>query len=425
MLNILIIRPDVIGDCVLITPAITLLRKKYPDAHIAILINKYTEAIFENNPDINQIIFDGDKIPAGFDLSIHFYNELKYAQLAKKAGIPKRIGDQSKPLIGWLYNIKAKQNWNDLSSHEVEHNLKLIEPLGIDISDPPPLRIPLPQKIKSNDFTVGIHLGTGKGNKAWLPERYAKVIDSLFKKYKAKVILTGSDKELFAAETVQKLCKNKPQNLVGKTTLNELISTIASYNIYIGVDTGPMHIAAALKIPTVAIFPTKFVKPTEWGPWKTQHIIVRKAIKCSKKCLPAKCLFDDCLKQIQPEDIILAVQDLLDQKSHNKEDWIRFSYNILTNDDNIQRELFANRYHVVKPSGYSLTDILNIIKKDDINVIHWVGNSGKLKIKLARLLSIFSAPIPPLLIFEHKRKKYNYLDLINIYTKSFKERKYL
>src|SRR3989339_1040 len=318
--KILLLRPDMIGDCVLITPAITLLRKKHPNARIAVLASPYTRAIFANNPDVDEIITD-KKIPENkFDISIHFYNEFEYALMAKRAKIPVRIGSSNKPLIGWLYTKRIDQKWTDLTLHEVEHNLLLLKALDVDISNPPPLNIGI-QRTKSKDFTVGIHLGTGKGNRSWLPERYAEVADYLIKKLHAKVILTGSKKEIGLAEHVP------GENLVGKTTLAELIKTIATYDIYIGVDTGPMHIAAALKVPTVAIFPTKFVKPSEWGPWQTQHIVVRKKINCRRSCLPKKCELDDCLLQIKAQDVIDAVELLLKGKTHTKDDWIRMNKN--------------------------------------------------------------------------------------------------
>lgn len=430
-MKILLIRPDMIGDCLLITPAIHLLKQKYPNSKLSILCLEYTKSIFENNPDIDEVITDKESIkPKKFDLSIHFFNELKYALLAKQAGIPIRIGDTSKPLISWLYTQKAKQNWNNLFLHEVEHNCELLKPLGIDIANPPPMQLSVPKE--GEEFAkkfagkiIGIHLGTGKGNKAYLAERFAKIVDELIERHQATVILTGSKKELKASEIIMRTCKHKPINLVHKTNLNQLIGIISKMDIFIGTDTGPLHIAAALGKKIVAIFATKFVKPSEWGPWKTPHIIVRKKIKCNLSCLPAKCLFDDCLKQIQPKEIINAVDKLLEGKTHSEEDWLRLSYNILTNDEKTYTELSSERYNVVKLSSYSIFDIIKIIKKEDINVIHWVGNSGKINISLARLLSTPSAPIPPLLIIDKKRKSSNYKELIDRYNKAFRQRKYL
>lgn len=451
--NILIIRPDMIGDCLLITPALALLRQKYPEAKIAVLARPYTKEIFINNPNVDEVIedwFAEDRVESirdffnyvdfikskKFDCSIHFYNELPYALLALFAGIKVRIGDKSKPLIIPFYNSLGSCRWNDLTLHEVEHNILLLKPLGLALPDtPPPLQLDVPKgilekleaeyKISKNDLVVGIHLGTGRGNKAWLSDRYAKVIEVLAEKYRAKVVLTGSSKELASGREVMRLCKNKPINLIDKTTLSELIAIISRYNIYIGVDTGPLHIAAALKIPTVALFPTKFVKPAEWGPWQTRHVVIRKAVNCVQKCLPGTCPFDDCLKEITVDCVLDGVKTLLDNKGNKslveaKIDWFMKSANVFTNRDEIHRELSL--------VGYNVTDIgfaamparlMRQMIKDDINVIHWVGLSRPWALTAAKHLATPSLSVPPLLIYENVRYDISPGSLIELYKKRF------
>lgn len=444
--NILIIRPDMIGDCMLITPAIALLREKFKNARIAVLGLAYTKEIFTNNPHVDEFIEDlfsegrvrsikdfrnyVDQIKKHkFDCSIHFYNELPYALLALFSGIKYRLGDASKPFLWPFYNIKSNCRWNDLTLHEVEHNILLLKPLGIPLSDPPPpMQINVPQANEMNDkdsLVVGIHIGTGSGNKAWLPDRYAKVIDHISKKYGAKVIITGANKEIPASKTIMKLCKNKPINLVAKTTLSELISVISTYSIYIGVDTGPLHIAAALKIPTVAIFPTKFVKPTEWGPWRTPHVIIRKAIHCSQKCLPRDCPFDDCLKEITEDDIISGVETLLAKQGNNtlqsaRQDWLKRSLNVFTNKEEIIRELTVNGYNAVEIGiANNSQKLANRMIKEDINVIHWVGHSKPIALSIAKYMATPNLPIPPLLIYEDSRRDVSTGSLIELYKRRF------
>jgi len=448
--NILIIRPDALGDLALITPAISLIKQKYPQTQIYCLVREYSKDLLANNPDVTGIVLDeifedqanipkiyefSKKIKAqNFDLSVHFYNEFAYALLAKLSGIKNRIGDgYSKPLLYPLYTLRANQNWKDFTLHEVEHNILLLEPLDIELQEYSPKMNIVPdqsvvQKIRkennllSSDYIVGIHLGTGRGNKAWLPERYAEIIDYLAEHLKAKIILTGSSKEAPAASTVLRLCKSKPINLVAQTSLSELIAIISTYNIYIGVDTGPLHIAAALGIPTVAIFPTKFVKPTEWGPWHTSHVIVRKAVKCSQKCLPRDCPFDDCLKEITEEDIVEAIRTLHANRGNNsldssKRDWLKKSINIFTNKEEILRELSLNGYNAIEIGiATDPQKLANKMIKEDINVIHWVGLSKPWALTAAKLLATPSLPIPPALIYEDQRTDYSKDSLIDLYT---------
>jgi len=401
-----------IGDCLLITPALSLLKQKYPEARISALARSYTKDIFLNNPNIEEIIEDGPAFNRQFDCSIHFYNEFPYALRAKLAGIKYRVGDSSKPFLRPFYNLSSNCRWNDLTLHEVEHNILLLKPLGIDLPEiPPPLQINAPLNANKNlnlnpsDLVVGIHIGTGKGNKAWLPKRYAEVIDYLIENLKAKVIITGSRKETISAAEIMRLCKNKPLDLVNKTNLAELIALISRFSLYIGADTGPLHIAAALKIPLVALFPTKFVKPTEWGPWQTPHVIIRKSVNCSQKCLPKNCPFDDCLKEISVEDVMEGVKTLLSGGGNRtlreaRSDWFKKSLNVLTNKEEIQRELSLSGYHAVN-IGFpdELFGLISQMIKEDINVIHWVGHKHPFLLPLANLFATPTRPMPHHQIF--------------------------
>jgi len=460
--KILIIRPDAIGDCVLITPAISLVREKFPNSHIAVLCSPYTKGVFINNPDINEIIEDTKKIRLyrfiqrkKFDLSVHFYNEFHYALLAKLAKIKYRLGDISKPLLIPFYNIRGNCRWNDLTLHETERNILLLSPLEISprlFTGKPEInpdfligvnnlpQNPVSLKIKPNyelrskfeqeyqlkpdDFVVGIHIGTGKGNKAWLPDRYAKVIDYLIENKKSKIILTGSKKDLSSSQKIIQLCKNKLINLVNKTNLEELIAITSRYNLYIGVDTGPLHIAAALKIPTVAIFPTKFVKPTEWGPWATTNVIIRKSTNCSQKCLPKACPFEDCLKAISVEDVIAGIKTLMENRGNktipeSKADWLKKSINVFTNRQEIIRELSVAGYHAVEIGmAASPIKLMKQMIKEDINIIHWVGVHCPTALKIARFLATPYLPIPPMLLHEKEQKDFSVKILINNYIRS-------
>jgi len=284
--------------------------------------------------------------------------------------------------------------------------------------------------IAPQDLLIGIHLGTGRGNKAWLRERYAQVIDHLIEKHRSTVVLTGSDRELKASREVTDLCRRKPLNLVGRTTLSELISLISRYDLYIGVDTGPLHIAAALGIKTVALFPTKFVKPAEWGPYQTKHQIIHKAASCSKSCRPQSCSFDNCLRDISAKDVILAAEDLLEGKGlanleEAKLEWFKKSINILCNRDEVVRDLTILGCHSVKLTlPQSLSELIRLMVKEDINLIHWIGDRrAPFLLRLARMIATPQLAIPPLLVHNRQNNHKDAKDLLAFYIKTFKERR--
>ncbi len=441
--KILCIRPDMIGDVILITPALLLLRKNFPQAQIDIWAQAYTKPLLENLPEIDNVLVNPslDFIRSQkYDMSIDFFGELPYALACFRAGIPLRLGDKEKIPSRFFYNKAVSLKMNDLTKHKVEHNIDLLKDI-LSINYQSPLKLEVSKKgqiflsnflkqqqIKENDLVIGIHLGTGKGNKAWLPERFAETIDYLTEKLKAKVVITGSKKEKLAADTVIEKCCFKPINLVEKTSLEELIGIFSRLNVYIGVDTGPMHLAAALKRSIVALFPSKFVKPTQWGPWHTQHIIIRKKIHCAKKCLPKDCLLDDCLKEITVKDIVTSVENILQNKANNtieeaKKDWFKKSANILTNSEAIQKELSKDGYfsYLLK-SIPSLKEMINLIIKEDINIIHWIGKIP-LKLNIARIISALSNLFPALLI-SNKNVEPETKPIVT-YLKAFSERNHL
>jgi len=439
--KILLVRPDMIGDAVLISPAISLIKKKLPKVKISLLLQKYTADLYENHPEVDEIILDqtpknffkfvGEIKKKRFDLAIAFYNELPYALLLLLAGIPIRIGDRSKILFGWMYNVKFSQRWSDLTRHEVEHNLELLTPLGIETNDPPPLKIATSQQIielPKNKLLIGIHPGVGKGNKAWLPERYAEVIDRLGKKLEATLVLMGSKKEREIGLKITSLCQTPVLNLIEKTSLAQTMDLISKLHLFIGVDSGPLHIAAAYQIPTVAIFPTKFVKPIQWGPWQTPHLIVRKNIECQRICRPASCPFDDCLKQIEAQDVVEAVFALLEGKGkwslESRKEWQKKSFQILTNEKTIYQKLTTSGYWAELSGKNNFINLFRQIVAKDINIIHWVGQKLNINLLMAKLISTFFLPIPPLLIWEKEKVERSPEKIISLYLEKFKTRKY-
>ncbi|MCX5750939.1 MAG: glycosyltransferase family 9 protein [Candidatus Saganbacteria bacterium] len=166
--------------------------------------------------------------------------------------------------------------------------------------------------MNTNELVIGINLGTGKSNRPWLAKSFIETINLLTEKLGAKIILVGGPKDKEKEAFILNHVKHPPLSQVGiPPYLPELISLISQCKIFITVDTGLMHIAAALKIPTVALFPAKIIRPSEWGPWQTPHVILSNSSACKRKCIPSNCTYDDCLKGITPEAVLDAVKLLL------------------------------------------------------------------------------------------------------------------
>jgi ADP-heptose:LPS heptosyltransferase len=460
--NILAIRPDAIGDCVLMLPALAALKKHLPHARITILARELTHDLFLNNPNVDEIIIDEfaeKKIKSlkdfrnyvktikskNFDVAIHFFNEPNYALLTFLAQIKYRIGDPSKPLVAWLYNIKVFQNWRNILKHEVLQNMRLLEPLGIQDPNPRPAIGVDPSSLKRvedllagygispRDKIAGMHLSTGKGNKPWKAEYFGEIANYLTNQHGFKVIATGEEKDKELIALAQKNAKGKIIDLSTKTTLKELIALTSKYSLFVGVDTGPYHIAAALGVPTVSIFTSKFSLPLRWAPWGTRHVIVRKRASCPLFCLPANCKEVICAEEAKPEDVISAVETLLSgsgNKTHEDAhfDWSKNSFNIMIayRDKNQKRAKEICEIMSQKDFNASMVnidekpDFLKLFKENNTNILHAVDPS--LKLRFLALISGFSTILPVLYIKDNQRySKSN--EFYKLYSESFEKSK--
>lgn len=451
--NILVIRPDAIGDCILITPAIAALKKAYPQAKITVLIGQLTYDVFAGSPHVNEIIIDPlykKKIlraefwefvsfirAKNFDLSVHFFNEPPYASLAFFARIKYRLGDKSKPLIAWMYNLKGFQNWRDITKHEVEHNLTLLKPLKIPIDAPKMEIYPAPQalasvkkllaehQIKPEDKIAVMHLSTGGSNRPWLPERFGEVAKFLTNELGYKVVASGQARDKALIAKAQPTADNKIIDLSTKTNLSELIALISLAKLYISVDTGPYHIAAALGIPMVAIFTGKAALPLKWGPWGTRHVVVRQKTACQEFCSRANCHKVLCAEEIKTEAVISAVK-VLEAGGGNKDrsgtflDWCQKSLNIMIAYKPKNRDRAMELKQLLEQNLFFVTAIdisqpqrfLQTLRKNDITLIHAVD--GSIRLRLAAIATGTTLPYPVLYIKDKPGLK-NLNDLITYY----------
>ncbi|MEW6618453.1 MAG: glycosyltransferase family 9 protein [bacterium] len=329
--KILVVRNDRIGDLILSLPAIASLRKGYPDAHIGVLIREYTQEILWNNPDIDEIIIDRNQdvfelarqiAEKRFDLAIVLYPNWRNGWLCWLSGIPWRIGTGYKP-VGILFNQKAYIHRTKIVHHEMDYCLKLVEKAGVQsVREKIRLQIKKEDKEYAQSLLekyqvgntiplIGIHPGSGGSALNWPEHLYGRLIDLLSEKYGVKVVLSGSKEEV---ERILPQTYSQPVNLAGQTTLGQLMAVYSFYHLFIGPSTGPMHIAAGLGKPVIALFPPiRTQSSAKWGPPGEGHtVLMPDEIKCQyKRCRLQKCPFYNCMAQITPERILMAVEKQL------------------------------------------------------------------------------------------------------------------
>lgn len=457
--KVLLVRPDALGDVTLMIPMINTLKENYPSIKISVLMQRYAAPLLENHPNVDHIILDWKKegkcnsvseffayaraIKAcNFDAVIFSYLDAFYAWLSFFAGIKIRIGDGQKIGLRFLLTHPINQYFRKLSLHETEQNNRLLEVLSPNLKKVTRMDLYSSEQSEkdlgdllryyglSDKKYIIIHPATGGGNRAWLPQKYAELINMIHEKSSWNVVITGfGKKEYEINEQIIKYCHKRPYNFYEKTTLDQLKVLIKKSLMVIGTDTGPTHMAAALGIPVVCISPTKFVKSLRWGPWQVKNAIVGEPGSCPLSCNPYKCKETFCLDAISAETVFLEMNRVINvenETSFSKSNWLKASINIGLCVSTEKEFEIAQQYqeklkiknfrvkllitnkklltHLNLNSDYSYLNMVNvfslirIISSQDINCIHIVSNK---KIWFWKLIRQLAAPFmycPPVII---------------------------
>jgi lipopolysaccharide heptosyltransferase I len=304
--NILLIKPSSLGDVVQALPALTALRKCFPQAKISWLIRPEFAPLIQNHPHLNEIIFFDRKIlgkawhsphalaslfhliqklrQSRFDAVVDLQGLFRTASLAWLTGCKKRFGPANAREFGSLfYTHKVRQN--ESSIHVVDFYLKIVKALGAsDIK--PEFVLPLDQsaadsvkrklenqKISFGEYAVFVP-GSLHPSKQWPIERFAELADKISGKFKLPIIAVGSAGEKGLIEKLTGLAKAPIINFAGSTNLPELVALLKKARIVVSNDTGPGHIAAVLGTPLVMMF--SWSNPARIAPYGRTECMVAK-----------------------------------------------------------------------------------------------------------------------------------------------------
>jgi heptosyltransferase-2 len=346
-----------IGDALLATPMIELLRRAKPDAEIhAFVMFSAVREMFEKDPNIdivhhhdflNRPKREGLKFlrelrKEKFDLSINIYpqNRREYNLITLLIGAKERIAVRYRRRdpqnLSWL---NTKTVLEDDRLHCVEENVRLLSLIGIqhELSDEhlPPLRLTLSEQheqfgenwYKKNlhgdeKLLIGFHAGTALFknhiNRRWAPEKFAVLAERLTNELGARVLLFGGPDDIDANRMILEKAKEYVTMVETKSILDS-ISVMRKLDLFVSNDSALMHIAAALQLPTVAIFgPTN---ETYVHPWKTRYTIVHTGIEC-RPCFvyspkPLTCYRTNptehylCIRAIEVGNVLGAVKEML------------------------------------------------------------------------------------------------------------------
>lgn len=329
-----------IGDGVMSLPALEALRARFPTSEIVLVTKPWVNELYWRLPSVNrQIVYKLASEHQGangfrkfvrelraehFDAAILFQNAFHAAWMAWCAGVPMRLGyarDGRSILLTDAVEVPSPAAYG----HQAHYYLQLLFRAGL-IDKPEPIneiRLVLDSTEKTwaakhlqksglsgPRFLVGLNPGAFYGPaKRWLLSRYAHLADRLIGAFHADVLIFGSAAERPLAEEIARAMKHTPLILAGETSLRQLMALLAQCHLVVSNDSGPMHLAAALGLPLVAIFGSTDERAT--GPVSLRARVVKRPVACSP-CGLRECPIDlRCMQGVSVDDVYMAALDLV------------------------------------------------------------------------------------------------------------------
>ena len=308
--------PTWLGDAVMATPAIENILKIYPNAQLVIFGSFVSTKLFLNHPRVEKIIIDDSKKSGN-----RYVNLYKLAKSVGKVDVALSFRKNiTTKILLFFINASQKNIYKrfdkGLDTHQVIRYNDFVNRSLSSNTEPEKLKIYTDSLKKENDKKIfGINPGATYGSaKRWYPQEFAKVAIALASVYDIKIF--GGPGETDIASDIEKALKNAGvsnfENLAGKTNVDEMIENIATLDLFITNDSGPMHVAAAFGVPTVSIFgPTRHNETNQWQ--NPYEMLIRKDIECAP-CMKRVCPLEDenkihaCMKQITASDVLLRLQ---------------------------------------------------------------------------------------------------------------------
>jgi len=341
--KILVRVPNWVGDAVLSLPALDKLGERFPSTQLTVLARPHVAGLYANRPGVHGVhLFDHRGRHAGwsgwrrlarelaaerFELAVLFQNAFQAALIAWLARIPWRVGyarDARGPLLTDRIPVPRPQ---EIPPHESYYYLELLRRAGWLESLPVVERIPLVPapaavermrvRLREHGLDPGARRrrvvlapGASYGSaKCWLPERYAALADRLVEAYDAAVLLCGTSAEAELGAAIVRHMTHRPVSLIGATTLEDFLGLLPATDLFIGNDSGAMHLAAGVGLPQVIIF-----GPTDdagTGPVNPRAHLVKQPVSCSP-CFLRHCPIDHrCMTRVTVDQVWRAVEAAL------------------------------------------------------------------------------------------------------------------
>jgi len=331
MHNILLIKPSALGDVIQATCMLPVIKKHNPSAKISWLVFEHNKDIVVDHPLIDEVFVlkrRGNSIRTlwqlikklrsrKFDAVIDAQGLLRSGLIAWFTGCKRRIGfNNACEMAPWFYT--EKYDIPTRAMHAVNGYLKLCEALGIpklpEVTFPLPIKQHHQEKISAllnaqQKPLITICPTARWQTKCWPKASFAALADALKNKYQGTIIFVGAPNEQDVIKNVINLMQKEALDFTGKLNLIEIAALLQKSDLFVGNDSGLMHMAAATKTPSVAIFgPTD---PRRTGPYNSKAQVVKEDFSC-EPCFKRECKYDmKCMRELSVEKVLQACMELV------------------------------------------------------------------------------------------------------------------
>jgi heptosyltransferase-3 len=346
--KILVARTDKLGDLVLSVPVFGWLNEVRPDWEVHAMVAPMAVPLVENHPGISGVWTwtgrESDEerrdletrlAAAGFDAIVLLQYRRELASLARRAGIPIRFGPRSKP-SSWFWFTLNRGRWQRRSRgrlHEMDFNLDLVRGLVKEQGPEaePGLHLSAEQVETGRRFreteaagarqVAFVHPGSGGSALDWEPERFAEVANGLAVRDGWRVFVTGTGADKAVIDRMTPFLDDKVGHLAERYELGDFLGVLTGGDLMVGPSTGPLHIAAALGLAAVGLYPPVVtMNPDRWGPrgpW-VQTLVPDVDCPADRVCTETRCPHFNCMTGIGPREVLAAAGDLAAAREEKK-----------------------------------------------------------------------------------------------------------
>lgn len=349
-MNILIVKLSAIGDVIHTLPALNAIRRQYPEAHITWLVEEAAAGLVTGHPALDRVIvvprktwidrfnqrrvkqpirdvlrFVGRIRDTRYQLVLDFQALLKSSIWIALARGDRKVGfgrGMEHMESSWLF-LNERIPPISMDVHALDRGLHLLRTIGIP-ADTVEYRLPIrePDRRRSQTF-LDLAPGNADGpllamnpaakweTKLWDPRKFSRLADRIIEAYGARIVFTGAEEDRPEMDAIIDDMQNSALNIAGRTSLMELAALFEGVAAVVTTDTGPMHLAAAVGTPTVALFgPTA---PWRTGPYGSGHRVVRSGPPCSP-CFKRDCAHPECMINISVSQVMEAVEEIIGEE---------------------------------------------------------------------------------------------------------------